>query len=201
MSPAIYGSLRNFLMILNSTTSMAVLAKLHSMSATGAKKCLIVELRANFKYVDGDGTVPSKSSKDVGFTTTVRHRVPGNHRSLLRSNEVFLLLKDILEIKDEEKKLVVHTALHKSKEVIEKQARSCLSDTAISHKNSTWDTNSEDTQDYNSGSKSEDNTENSVVFTINTEDARAQAHGRATHKGFELHHLSISATDRCCRRK
>ncbi|EFJ08519.1 hypothetical protein SELMODRAFT_428848 [Selaginella moellendorffii] len=147
---------------------MAVHAKLHSMSATGVKKCLIVELKANFKYVDGDGTVPSKSSKDVGFPATARHRVPGDHRSLLRSNEVFLLLKDILEIKDEEKKLVVHTALHKSEEVIEKQARFCLSDTAISHKNSAWDANSEDSQDYNNGSKSEDNTENSVVFTINT---------------------------------
>ncbi|EFJ08481.1 hypothetical protein SELMODRAFT_428851 [Selaginella moellendorffii] len=168
MSPAVYGSLQNFQKILNSTTSMAVHAKLHSMSATGVKKCLIVELKANFKYVDGHGTVPSKSSKDVGFPATVRHRVPGDHRSLLRSNEVFLLLKDILEIKDEEKKLVVHTALHKSEEVIEKQARFCLSDTAISHKNSAWDANSEDSQDYNNGSKSEDNTENSVVFTINT---------------------------------
>ncbi|EFJ21112.1 hypothetical protein SELMODRAFT_417761 [Selaginella moellendorffii] len=158
----------------------------------------ILYTEVDFKYVDGDGMVPSKSSKDVGFTATARHRVPGDHCSLLRSNEVFFLLKDILEIKDEEKKLVVHTALHKSEEVIKKQACFCLSNTTISHKNSAWDTNSEDSQDYNSGSKSKDNTENSVVFTINTEDARAQAHGRATphkpHKGFKLHHLSISAT-------
>ncbi|EFJ28882.1 hypothetical protein SELMODRAFT_410704 [Selaginella moellendorffii] len=109
----------------------------------------------------------------------------------------FLLLKDILEIKDEEKKLVVHTALHKSEEVIEKQAHFCLSDTAISHKNNAWDANSEDSQDYNSGSESEDNTKNSIVFTINTKDARAQTHARATphepHEGFKLHHLSISA--------
>ncbi|XP_002983393.2 phospholipase A(1) LCAT3 [Selaginella moellendorffii] len=169
----------------------------------GSEKCPIVELKeilhteADFKYVDGDGTVPSESSKADGFTATARHGVPGNHRGLLRSNAVFLLLKDILEIKDKEKKVAVHAAPHKSEEAIEKQAQFCLSDTAMSHKNSNWDANSEDSQDYNSGSESEDNTENSVVFTINTEDARAQAHARATphepHKGFEFHHLSVSA--------
>ncbi|EFJ11976.1 hypothetical protein SELMODRAFT_425800 [Selaginella moellendorffii] len=163
------------------------------VSSYESEKCLIVELKeilhteADFKYVDGAGM-------DVGFIETTRHGVLGDHCSLLRSNEVFFLLKDILEIKDEEKKLVVHTTLHKSEEVIKKQARFCLSDTAISHKNSAWDTNSEDSQDYNSGSESKDNTENSVVFTINTEDARAQAHGKTTpHKPHEgkLHHLSI----------
>ncbi|EFJ28883.1 hypothetical protein SELMODRAFT_410705 [Selaginella moellendorffii] len=85
---------------------------------TKSEKCPIVELKeilhseADFKYVDREGMVPSKSFKADGFTTTMRHGVPNNHCSLIRSNKVFLLLKDILDIKDEEKKLAVHAAQH-----------------------------------------------------------------------------------------
>ncbi|EFJ35111.1 hypothetical protein SELMODRAFT_404965 [Selaginella moellendorffii] len=148
----------------------------------GGEKCLIVELKEILhsvaKYMDGDGTVPSKSSKEAQAIAN-QTRCSSSSKTSWRSKM----------------KLVVHIALHKSEEVIEKQAHFCLSNTAISHKNSTWDANSEDSQDYNSGSKSEDNTENSVVFT---KDARAQTHARDTphqpHEGFELHHLNISTT-------
>ncbi|EFJ24885.1 hypothetical protein SELMODRAFT_414389 [Selaginella moellendorffii] len=132
-----------------------------------SEKCPIVELK-EILHTELIDTVPFESSKVDGFTATARHRVPCNHRSLLRSNGVFLLFKDILEIKDEKKKLAVHAAPYKSDEVIKKQAHFCLSDTAISHKNSAWDANSKDSQNYNSGSESKDNTKNSVVLTINT---------------------------------
>ncbi|KAK2999989.1 hypothetical protein RJ639_023889 [Escallonia herrerae] len=49
--------------------------------------------RANYLYVDGDGTVPVESAKADGLNAEARVGVPGEHRGILCTHHTFRVLK------------------------------------------------------------------------------------------------------------
>lgn len=60
----------------------------------------ILELEADFTFVDGDGTVPLESSMADGLNAELRIGIPGDHRGILNDERLFRLLKHFLRVGD-----------------------------------------------------------------------------------------------------
>jgi len=60
----------------------------------------VLDLEADFSFVDGDGTVPIESAMSDGLRAELRIGIPGDHRCILNDDRLFRILKHFLKAGD-----------------------------------------------------------------------------------------------------